>query len=251
MYHVSVQGVDERVINVLSTLSLFFTKGLKEKGVTVKTVENGSGNQKRVAFPSKFVVATDISLALGLERMVVVFVPEGSLTKLTGKLRKEKEKEKRKRKKKKKELSDFPLCAAVFLFRKSICCLLWLAYSVCTCVCRCLLLWLAYSVYTCVCRCLLLALSVMQMQYRLSSSIMEYTLCCWSLLNSAILRSRSDSLCYDWLALCSAFLNIHRSGVLTALAWQHGATWNCCRLGASSVYTTQPCTMSLHAKPHT
>ena len=29
------------------------------------------------------------------------------------------------------------------------------------------------------------------------------------------------------------------------------ATWNCCHLGASSVYTIQPCTMSLHAKPHT
>ena len=30
-----------------------------------------------------------------------------------------------------------------------------------------------------------------------------------------------------------------------------GATWNCSRLGASSVYTIQPCTISLHAKPHT
>ena len=29
------------------------------------------------------------------------------------------------------------------------------------------------------------------------------------------------------------------------------ATWNCSRLGASYVYTIQPCTMSLHAKPHT
>ena len=30
-----------------------------------------------------------------------------------------------------------------------------------------------------------------------------------------------------------------------------GATWNCSRLGASPVYTIQPYTMSLHAKPHT
>ena len=30
-----------------------------------------------------------------------------------------------------------------------------------------------------------------------------------------------------------------------------GAIWSCCHLGASSVYTIQPCTMSLHAKPHT
>ena len=98
---------------------LIFTKGLKEKGVRVQTVESASGNEERVAFPSNFVVATDVSLALGLERMVVVFVPEGSLRNLTGKPRKEKE-----RKKKKKELSGVPLCAAVFLFRKSVCCLL-------------------------------------------------------------------------------------------------------------------------------
>ena len=125
MYHVSVQGVDERVINVLSTLSLFFTKGLKQKGVTVKTVESGSGNQKRVAFPSKFVVATDISLALGLERMVVVFVPEGSLTKLTGKLRKEKEKEKRKRKNRRRkscQIFHFALLSSFSASPFVVCC---------------------------------------------------------------------------------------------------------------------------------
>ena len=37
----------------------------------------------------------------------------------------------------------------------------------------------------------------------------------------------------------------------TYSAGMAGATWNCSRLGASSVYTIQPCTMSLHAKPHT
>ena len=46
----------------------------------------------------------------------------------------------------------------------------------------------------------------------------------WLLLYSAILRSRADSLrshviLHEWLAFYSAFLNIHRSGVLTALAW--------------------------------
>ena len=30
-----------------------------------------------------------------------------------------------------------------------------------------------------------------------------------------------------------------------------GATWNCNRLGANPVYTIQPCSMSLHAKPQT
>ena len=37
----------------------------------------------------------------------------------------------------------------------------------------------------------------------------------------------------------------------TYSAGMAGATWNCSRLGASPVYTIQPCTMSLHAKPHT
>ena len=48
--------------------------------------------------------------------------------------------------------------------------------------------------------------------------------CCWSLLYIAMLRSRIDSLhlyviLHEWIAFYSAFLNIHRSGVLTALAW--------------------------------
>ena len=37
----------------------------------------------------------------------------------------------------------------------------------------------------------------------------------------------------------------------TYSAGMASAKWNCCRLGASSVDTIQPCTMSLHAKPHT
>ena len=46
----------------------------------------------------------------------------------------------------------------------------------------------------------------------------------WWLLYSAILRSRADSLCshvilHEWLAFYSVLLNIHWSGVLTALAW--------------------------------
>ena len=46
----------------------------------------------------------------------------------------------------------------------------------------------------------------------------------WSLLYSAILRSWADSLrshviLHEWIAFYSAFLNIHRSDVLTALAW--------------------------------
>ena len=46
----------------------------------------------------------------------------------------------------------------------------------------------------------------------------------WSLLYSAILRSWADSLrsyviLHEWIAFYSAFLNIHRSDVLTALTW--------------------------------
>ena len=70
----------------------------------------------------------------------------------------------------------------------------------------------------------------------------------------AILHSRADSLCLhvilrEWLAFCSAFLNVHRSGVLTVLAWL--VPRETAAVLASSVYTIQPCTMSLHAKPHT
>ena len=78
--------------------------------------------------------------------------------------------------------------------------------------------------------------------------------CYCSLLYSAILRSRADSLrshviLHEWVAFDSAFLNIHRSGVLTALAWL--VPHEIAAISARSVYTIQPCTMSLHAKPHT
>ena len=76
----------------------------------------------------------------------------------------------------------------------------------------------------------------------------------WSLLYSAILRSQADSLRFDvilheWIAFYSAFLIIHRSGVLTALTWL--VPHETAAVSACSVYTIQPCTMSLHAKPHT
>ena len=48
-----------------------------------------------------------------------------------------------------------------------------------------------------------------------------------------------------WLdPIIAPFFNIHQSGVLTALSdhCMAGAMWNCCRLSASSVYTTRPCT---------
>ena len=51
-----------------------------------------------------------------------------------------------------------------------------------------------------------------------------YMLWYWSLLYSTILRSwayslRSHVILHEWIAFYNAFLNIHRSGVLTALAW--------------------------------
>ena len=70
---------------------------------------------------------------------------------------------------------------------------------------------------------------------------------CWSLLYSAILRSHV--ILHEWIAIYSAFLNIHRSGVLTALA--RLVPHETAAISARSVYTIQPCTMSLHAKPHT
>ena len=76
----------------------------------------------------------------------------------------------------------------------------------------------------------------------------------WSLYCSTILRFWADSLrshviLHEWIAYYSAFLNIHRSGVLTALASL--VLHETAAISARSVYTIQPCTMSLHAKPHT
>ena len=75
----------------------------------------------------------------------------------------------------------------------------------------------------------------------------------WSLLYSPILRSGAYTLCshvilHEWIALHSVFLNIHWSGVLRALAWL--VPHETAAISACSVYTIQPCTMSLHAKPH-
>ena len=50
---------------------------------------------------------------------------------------------------------------------------------------------------------------------------------------------------YEWLAFYSKFLNILWSGVLTEL------TCGTAAFSAWSVYTIQPCTMSLHAQPCT
>ena len=87
----------------------------------------------------------------------------------------------------------------------------------------------------------------------------SWTMACtyyWLLLYSAILRCRADSLrshviLHEWIAFYSAFFcfcfNIHRS--VTALAWL--VPQETAAISARSVYTIQPCTMSLHAKPHT
>ena len=89
--------------------------------------------------------------------------------------------------------------------------------------------------------------------FRTLAVVSDYD-CCWSLLYSTILRSRADSLhshviLHEWIAFYGAFFNIHRSGVLTALAWL--VPHKTAAISARSVYTIQPCTMSLHAKPHT
>ena len=62
-----------------------------------------------------------------------------------------------------------------------------------------------------------------------------------TLLCSAILRSRADSLrshfiLLDWIAFYSALLNIHRSGVLTPLTWL--VPHETAAISAHSVYNT-------------
>ena len=48
------------------------------------------------------------------------------------------------------------------------------------------------------------------------------------------------------------FFNSHRSGVLAVLfgCYMAGATWNCCRLGARSIYTIHQFTVSPPSKSH-
>ena len=54
---------------------------------------------------------------------------------------------------------------------------------------------------------------------------------------------------FSFFSLFLSFSNIHRSSVLTVLAWL--VPHETAAVSASSVYTIQPCTMSLHANPHT
>ena len=63
--------------------------------------------------------------------------------------------------------------------------------------------------------------------------------------------SRADSLHshvirHEWIAFYSTFFE-YPPKWCTYSTGMAGATRNCCRLGASSVYTIQPCTISLHA----
>ena len=53
-----------------------FLKGLENAGMEILAVESGHGEELLMPFCSDVSIAADISLVAGLERMVVVFVPE-------------------------------------------------------------------------------------------------------------------------------------------------------------------------------
>ena len=77
---------------------------------------------------------------------------------------------------------------------------------------------------------------------------------CWSLLYIALFSALQQItvLTCDSVGMIhfySTFWNIHRSGVLTVLAWL--VPHETAAISAHSVYTVQPKTVSLHAKPHT
>ena len=91
----------------------------------------------------------------------------------------------------------------------------------CVCVCVCARACVRACVRVCVCACVRACRGHC---FSVSMIYRALTCCCWSLLYSAILRSRADSqrspvILHEWIAFYSVFLNIHRSGVLTALAW--------------------------------
>ena len=78
--------------------------------------------------------------------------------------------------------------------------------------------------------------------------MLYYYMALFSTLSSRLIALTCDSTRVTSF-LYSAFLNIHRSGVLTALTWL--VPHETAAVSARSVYTIQPCAMSLHAKPHT
>ena len=73
-------------------------------------------------------------------------------------------------------------------------------------------------------------------------------------LYSAILRSHEQIHCARMRFYMTSFIARFFEYPLkwcTYSTGMAGATWNCSRLGANPMYTIQPCSMSLHAKPHT
>ena len=62
---------------------------------------------------------------------------------------------------------------------------------------------------------------------------------------------RSHVVLHEWLTSFIARFFLYPPKWCTYSAGMAGSTWNCSRLGASPAYTIQPCSMSLHAKPHT
>jgi len=76
----------------------------------------------------------------------------------------------------------------------------------------------------------------------------------WSLSYSAVLRCWADSLrshviLHEWIAFYGAFFEYPPKWCTTALAWL--VPQETAAISARSVYTIQPCTMALHAKPYT
>ena len=73
---------------------------------------------------------------------------------------------------------------------------------------------------------------------------------------SAVRQTHCALVACQWMTMAytAHFLNIHRSGVLTALfcCYMVNATWSCCHLAAGSVYTILPRTsLKFYSKPHT
>ena len=118
-------------------------------------------------------------------------------------------------------------------------------------ICSCNLCnWLSLSL------CLSLAVITVQvwMQCTRPTVYIYHRFTCWSLLYSAVLHSWANSLrlhviLHEWTAFyTTSVLNIHRSGVHTVLVLLVPHETD--TILARYVYTIQPCTMSLHTKPH-
>ena len=82
--------------------------------------------------------------------------------------------------------------------------------------------------------------------------LIDWLMIAYIALFSALLSRLTALVCGSaWVTSFYSSFFEYQAKWCTYSAGMADSTWNCSRLVTSPVYTIQPCTMSLHAKPHT